>query len=63
MMLCSTSGAKLLMSVEAIIAFCWRRPQISPAMRWEKNSIGRRSTCHMYSLLPTTAILPLALRE
>ena len=31
---------------------------MSPAMRWEKNSIGMRSTCHKNVVLPITASLP-----
>ena len=48
--------------VAAMEAFVPCRCRISPAMRWEKNSIGMRRIFHMNSLLPTTAILPLIFR-
>ena len=59
----SSSGVSVLTSVEAMEAFVPWRCRISPARRWEKNSVGMRRTFHMNSLLPTIAILPLIFRE
>ena len=63
MMVLSSSGVKVFTSVPAMLALVLWRCRMSPAMRWEKNSIGMRRIFHMNSLLPTTAILPSILRE
>ena len=44
-------------------SFVPRRCCISPAILCEKNSMGIRSTFHIYVVLPIAAILPLILRE
>ena len=58
MMRFNAAGATAEMSVEAIVALVAWRDAMSPAMRCEKNSMGRRSTCHMKVALPTMANLP-----
>ena len=47
MMVFSASGVRVLTRVLAMEAFVLCRCRISPAMRWEKNSIGMRRTFHM----------------
>ena len=59
----SSNGAKVFTSVPAMEALVPARAWMSPASRWEKNSMGSRSTFHMYVVLPITAILPLIRRE
>ena len=59
MIVLSSSGVSVLTSVAAMEAFVPCRCRISPARRWEKNSVGMRRIFHMNSLLPTIAILPL----
>ena len=56
-------GVRVLTRVEEMEALVLWRWRMSPAMRWEKNSIGMRRIFHMYSLLPTMLILPSILRE
>ena len=56
-------GAKVFISVLAIVELRVRRFWISPAWRCEKKSIGSRSTFHMKDVEPITAILPLILSE
>ena len=51
-------GARVLMSVEAMLWLLLLRAAMSPAMRWEKNSTGIRSTCHMNSAFALIASLP-----
>ena len=63
MIVLSSSGVSVFTRVEAMLALVDWRWRISPAMRWEKNSIGMRRIFHMYSLLPTMLILPSILRE
>ena len=43
----SRSGAKVFTRVPAMEAFIPARDWISPARRWEKNSIGSLSTFHI----------------
>ena len=50
-------------AVALMETFMEARDWMSPASRWEKNSIGSRRTFHMYVVEPMTAILPLILRE
>ena len=63
MIVLSTSGVSVLTSVEAMVALVPWRCSRSPAMRWEKNSIGILRTFHMKEPLPTTAILPFIFSE
>jgi hypothetical protein len=63
MMVLSSIGPNVWTSMLAMDAFIICLDWISPARRWEKNSIGRRRTFHMYDELPITAILPLILSE
>ena len=58
-----SNGAKVFTKVPAMEAFIPARDWISPASLWEKNSMGSRSTFHMYVVLPMTAILPLIRSE
>ena len=57
------SGATVVTSVPAMVALVPWRCRMSPVMRWEKNSIGSRSTFHMYSALPSMDILPSVFSE
>ena len=59
----SKSGANVSTKLEAIDAFELCRPCISPAIRWEKKSMGILSTCHINVLLPTMESLPFILSE
>ena len=57
----SKRGASISTRVVAMDAFALCRCKRSPESRWEKKSMGSRRSFHMYSLLPTAAILPLIL--
>ena len=52
------SGVNVLIIVDAIVALVCFRIAISPVILWEKNSMGRRRTCHIYSLFEVTASFP-----
>ena len=58
----SKSGAKVFTSVPAMLALVICLDWISPAILCEKNSIGIRSTFHIYAVLPMTDILPFIFR-
>ena len=62
-MIFRTNGANVLIKFPAmeVLEFCllW----ISPAIRWEKNSIGKCNTFHKKVILPITDIFPLSLLE
>ena len=58
MMKFSSTGASCWISVAAMPSLEFCRAAMSPAIRCEKNSMGRRSTCHKKVEFATMANLP-----